>query len=245
MMFNSLPHENLDEEYPMKTDFMKILTPSLLFISTLPVFAQGGVESRPWRVSIGSEYWAGIGKGGLTSTEKSICAVALTQSFVTSCAGSTTGSGAGGFRVSLFKEQAGIELGPSAGYINGGPGAGKINLSAPNGGVLNYGASANTARFLGEARKTWTFLGGWGFRMGTGLGMSVVNQVSSCEDDGTLNLTCSQAGAVKYSSLEWFTWELSPAVIYKDVALGLRYVGFGRSGQIPWNTVGAFFAIDF
>jgi len=212
--------------------------------NSLPVVAQGNSESANWHLSLDFDYLAvGNGNSGLRPIADSIC---THPNYIGSCTDSTTtASSASGFRASAFHKYAEMEMGPSVGVLNGGPGAGNITLLGPNGATLNYGTSANTVRFLGEVHKTWGFAENFSVRIGAGLGLATVNRVNSCYNGGTLNFGCTKTGVPNYSNMGWLTWELSPALVYRNMSLGVRYVGFGRGGQIPWNTPGAFLGVDF
>ena len=207
-------------------------------------------KSKKWHLSISPDYlFPGNAVSKFASIKKSICASGVYRGFGDPeyCVGSTRASGAGGFHITAFTAYRGIELGYGISYLNGGPGAGNINLRANNGGQLDYGSIANTMRFLGEARKTWRLSDSIGTRMGVGLGLAVNNQMQNCQNYGSTLLPSCKTYLVTdndYSSLGWLTWEFSPALIYKDIALGVRYVGFGRGGRTPWHTYGAFLGVD-
>lgn len=223
--------------------FFVLLLVGCGFIST----AQSGEnrEQPNWRLSIDVDYLA---KGNADSTlpsSSNICANLLRQNGGVGGPCSTTARsyGAEGLRIKAMRERTGIEVGPSIGYLNGGPGVGTINVratTAPRQATVT--SSANTMRFLGEARNTWSLSKSVRARMGTGLGIAVENTTLSNSGFGTDSYI---SGYSDYSSLGWFTWELSPALVYKDISLGVRYVGFARGGQVPWNTCGAFFGVDF
>ena len=124
------------------------------------------------------------------------------------------------------------------GYLNGGPGVGNQEVRWSGiGNIAAIATSANTLRFLEEAAKTLPLTNSFSVHLGAGLGIAVENETTSAS--GSTN------GFAQNLSLGWLTWELSPAIVYKTVSLGIRYVGFARGGQVPWNTYGAFFGIDF
>ena len=197
------------------------------------------------RAFVEADYLAvGNGSAGLNAAKSSLCAAALNNGFA-SCAGSPTAHAAGGFRVGYLQERFGMGIGGSIGYLYGGPGAGKASFTLP-GDSLSYRAVDNTVRALVEARKTWRLLGGLGARVGAGLGAAVVTQTTTCSDaTGALPNSGSLAGINAYSTLAWFTWEISPALVYRGVSLGVRAAGFARGAQTPWNTTGAFLGVDF
>lgn len=154
------------------------------------------------------------------------------------CSISSKSAGAEGIRIKLSNEHAGINLGPSVGYLNGGPGVGNQEVHWSGiGNLVAIATNANTLRFLEEASKKLPLTNSFSARMGAGLGIAVENKTTYAS--GTTN------GFANTLSLGWVTWELSPAIVYNTIRLGIRYVGFSRSGQIPWNTYGAFFGVDF
>ena len=206
-------------------------------------------QSKKWNISFSADYlWPGNNKSNLTPTAD-ICPImdaGLGQPN-SSCSNSVQPAGAAGLRVSFFRDYKGIELGPSIGYLSGGPGTGNENIlvsSSPTGNMyskLNISETADTMRFLMEARKTWPLFSGVFARVGGGIGMAVENKNVTSSD---WNTSGTKFGIPHYSSLGWLTWEFSPALIYKDIALGVRYVGFGRGGRTPWHTYGAFLGVD-
>lgn len=75
------------------------------------------------------------------------------------------------------------------------------------------------------------------------MGWALVNEGVSCSESGILAGIC--ASSPSGSNTGWFTWELTPSIFFKSVEAGLRYVGFGRGKELPWNTGGAFVGYKF
>ncbi|MBI4376555.1 MAG: hypothetical protein HY549_08910 [Elusimicrobia bacterium] len=216
--------------------FVSIRAPLTASAQQIPGDAGG------WHISVQGDYM-GVGNADSTIDTSNVCHPFMISLSATSCSVSTKGYGAEGFRIGLFHGyNSGTQFGPSVGYLNGGPGVGTANFqfggSPTKIGVLS---DADTMRFLGEARQTWLLSGSLGVRIGAGVGIAVEKR--------TRNYTCTNASCgpfalPDYSSLGWLTWEISPAMVYRSINLGLRYVGFSRGTQKPWNTIGAFFGID-
>ncbi|MBU6142172.1 hypothetical protein KGO95_03620 [Patescibacteria group bacterium] len=135
----------------------------------------------------------------------------------------------------------GIMVGPSLGYLYGGPDvSGKIDTTStsPGGpGSSTNKATNNTFRILGEVHKEIAISGPWSADLEAGLGMAVDAETDSCSATGT---SVGKAPCSKGPTNGWMTWELSPAIAYKMVSVGVRYAGFARGGFVPWNTFGAF-----
>jgi len=204
---------------------------------------------KKWNVSYNADYlWPGNGKSNLYPSAD-VCARLLMQASDPgySCSVYAKASGAAGTRISFFRNYKGMEFGPSIGYLSGGPGRGNTDVlvSSPTNNVyfkLDMAESVDTMCLMIETRKSWVSFSGIGARIGAGIGVAVVNKTI---DASGWNASGAQFGIPHYTSLGWLTWEISPALLYKDISLGLRYVGFGRGGKIPWNTLGAFFGVDF
>jgi len=208
-----------------------------------------------WRLFLGFDY---LGTGNATKNTQDglgpVCNASLAYDnanggTATSCSASATVFGAEGFRIGAFHNYTeGVDIGASIGYLNGGPqGVGSGNISLNDNAGANFAAHDSTVRLLGEARKTWNLpYDGLALRLGAGLGLAVDNQTIDCSPTRqSVAGACGDAGLPAEASYGWLTWELSPAVVYKNFSLGLRYVGFGRSKLTPWNTFGGFLGLDF
>ena len=192
-------------------------------------------EQPNWRISMDVDY---LGVGNQNSTLKNEAGNCFAVGGAKNCSISANSAGAEGVRIKLSNEHAGINMGPSVGYLNGGPGVGNQVVRWSNAGnIIAVTTTANTLRFLEEANKILPLTNSFSARLGAGLGVAVESETTT--ESGSTN------GFAENLSLGWLTWEFSPAVVYKSVSLGARYVGFARGGQIPWNTFGAFFGVDF
>ncbi|MHB2025264.1 MAG: hypothetical protein ACYCPQ_01295 [Elusimicrobiota bacterium] len=218
-------------------------------------FGDSDQETRDWHLFLGFDY---LGTGNATKNTQNglgpVCQAALAYDKLnggtaTSCSDSATVFGAEGFRIGAFRSyREGMDIGASVGYLNGGPqGVGSGNVSLNDNSGANIAARDSTVRLLGEARKTWNLAyEGLSLRLGAGLGLAIDNQSVDCSPIGqSVAGACGDFGSPTETSFGWLTWELSPAVVYKNFSLGLRYVGFGRGGSVPWNTIGGFLGMDF
>ncbi|HVA67126.1 MAG TPA: hypothetical protein VNK24_09430 [Elusimicrobiota bacterium] len=212
-------------------------------------------NSGRWRLFLGFDY---LGTGNTAKNTRDglgpVCNASLAYDqahggTATSCSDSATVFGAEGFRIGAFRDYSrSVDWGASIGYLNGGPqGVGSGSISLNDNAGANLAAHDSTVRLLGEARKTWNLhYDGLALRLGAGLGIAVDNQTIDCSPTGqAVAGACGDAGSPSETSYGWLTWELSPALVYKDFSLGLRYVGFGRSKFTPWNTFGGFLGLDF
>lgn len=207
---------------------------------------QTQARSRKWNLSFSADYLGpGNGKANLTPTADIFAR--LQKGYPTaSFSASAKAVGAEGFRVAFFRAYKGIEIGPSFSYLNGGPGTGNTTIlgiypsePGPFSKVV-VTENVNALRLMLETRKTGPLFSGISGRIGAGVGAAVVNKTTTATERNGFDAYFGH-----YTSFGWLTWELSPALLYKDVSLGLRYVGFGRGGKVPWNTLGAFFGVDF
>ena len=205
----------------------------------------GGMEQSNWRLSIDVDY-LGVGNANSTLPNSSnICAKLIAQNGGGGgpCSVTTRAYGAEGLRLKALHEYEGIEVGPSIGYLNGGPGVGVTTVRGTGAPIqMSVFSSANTMRFLGELRKKWPLSESLGARMGAGVGVAVENKTLNSTGSTIASNVSVYSG---YSSMGWLTWEFSPAVVYKSISLGVRYVGFARGSAVPWNTFGGFFGVDF
>lgn len=219
----------------MNNTFRLGLLAALLLLISTSVGAENVAAGR-WRPSFEAEYW---GAGNDTPPSGSGVAQQAGGAVFTL----KTKKGAAGIRLGAMRDYSGLEMGPSLGYLSGGPEAGTTStqVSGSNGQVGSV-TNANTVRLLAAGRKTWMIQNELRLRIGAGLGMAVENQttVYICT-----RFSCPDSGVPDYSSLGWFTWELSPSIVYENVSLGMRYVGFARGSAVPWNTFGGFFGVDF
>jgi hypothetical protein len=152
--------------------------------------------------------------------------------------------GAEGLRVGMFRNMGGFDLGGSLGYLYGGPSIsykGTINDGTSGTGALS--STVNTIRLLAEARKTFSLSGPWSARIGAGAGWALDMENDSCSATGTV--ACTAGNGTSTANNGWLTWEISPSIAYNNYSLGLRYVGFARGGDVPWNTFGAFLGYEF
>ncbi len=155
-----------------------------------------------------------------------------------SCSASV--QGAEGARIGVLKNVGGFDLGGSLGYLYGGPDQTTINAGSHGTGTIS--SNMNTIRLLAEARKTFKLSGPWSARIGAGAGWAMSMENVSSSGSG---MFAGGNGPSSTSSTGWMTWEISPSIAYKSYNLGLRYVGFARGGDVPWNTWGAFLGYDF
>lgn len=153
------------------------------------------------------------------------------------CDSATHSYGAYGGRLGALYDLSGIQVGGSVGYLYGGPADARINLRTNPGGTLGLKELDRTYRFLAEGKKIAGLNGPWSAAIGIGAGLAVDHQSISCTESGILVGTC--AGLAKKSTTGWFTWELTPSVLYKAFEFGVRLAGFTRGGYTPWNTYGA------
>ena len=196
-----------------------------------------------WHPFASIDYFgAGSAKNQVQNALNSDCQQAIANG-LNPCAYAANVNGAEGGRFGAFRNMGGFDLGASLGYLYGGPGgAGSGNFNVP-GGTLSEQVTVNTARIIGEIRKTFALSDPWSARVGGGAGWALAMENDFCLNSGALSGYC--AGDNGSANTGWITWEVSAAIAYKSASLGLRYAGFGRGGQAPWNTIGAFWEYDF
>ncbi|NNN07198.1 MAG: hypothetical protein HKL90_14995 [Elusimicrobia bacterium] len=206
----------------------------------------GNENDRSWSGFVNLDY-LGVGSAakGAQSVANAACQGVIALG-AASCADSLTVNGAFGARVGVLHDYNGLQIGASAGYLYGGPqGSGKLNLASAGGSVgtgsASQDATDNTFRVLGQVRKVFPLSGSWSAQLGGGIGVAVDDQSYTCSASG--GLACNSSGSS--TTMGWMTWEISPAVAYKQYSLGARYVGFARGGYTPWNTFGAYLGLDF
>jgi hypothetical protein len=171
---------------------------------------------------------------------KSLCAAPLAGG-AASCAATVKTSPSFGIRVGTYRQSGGFYVGPSLGYLVGGPTAGKTTLTTVPAGSLARKSVEGTGRALLQFGVMFPLGDVWAVTLGAGAGAALVIKKETCADSGTLAGTCAASGfSTTTKKNGWATWELSPSVLYRSVEFGFRYVGFGRKKQLPWNTFGVF-----
>jgi len=163
-----------------------------------------------------------------------------------SCAGTASTAAALGARVGAYRQWGGAYAGPTASFLYGGPSAGKTTMTEVPAGTLSQKTTEDSGRFLLEFGRMIPLGEVWVLGLGAGMGAAVVLQKRTCVETGSLSGACAAPGfAPGTSKMGWATWELSPAVMYKSLEFGFRYVGFGRKKQAAWGAFGVFFGGRF
>jgi hypothetical protein len=196
-----------------------------------------------WRKFVAIDYFPSGNVGPIQKEGAAICETI--SGTIPNCGASQTSPSAFGGRFGALYRFPGIELGPSLGYLYGGPTAGTSNISE-NGegpGSASLKSTDNTVRLLLEAKHQFDLSGPWSFAVGAGVGGALVNESDTCSVAGSGSSLCG--AAPNGSTMFWLTWELSPSILYKSWELGLRYAGFSKSGQLAWNTFGLFAGYNF
>lgn len=220
------------------------LGPLLLLLLT-PCFGQSdAAASHSWHAFAALDYLAPGNQSKRTEGEAANTCSQLTA-LGAGCGASSSNYGAWGGRLGALHRAGRIEAGGTLGYLYGGPqnsskrNIGVTNISGP--GASSHSVWNNTLRPMIEARERLTpfaNLPSLQFVMGEGAGVAVDWESQDCSSSGSLILKCGSAPP----AMGWGTWEVSPSVVYRDFELGVRYAGFSRGRQIPWNTWGAFLA---
>lgn len=154
-----------------------------------------------------------------------------------SCAYSSTTQGAFGGRVGVMYVSEGFSFGPSLGYLYGGPNlSGKYSVTTTPAGTYELKQTNHTFRFLFEGQQDFELTESWSALLGTGLGIAVDSNKITCTDGGALATEC--VGVARKKNFGWATWEVSPGVAYKSLTFNLRFAGFARKHEVPWNTFG-------
>jgi len=195
-------------------------------------------EKGRWIITSSVDYLApGNASKQVRKAAEESCRSAITAGSAT-CAYSSTTQGAFGGRVGVMWAAEGHSFGPSIGYLYGGPNlSGKYSLTTTPAGTYELKQTNHTFRFLAEGQQDFELSESWAAFIGTGLGVAVDANKISCTASGALATEC--AGAERKKNFGWATWEVSPGIAYKGLTFALRYAGFARKHEVPWNTFGA------
>lgn len=158
----------------------------------------------------------------------------------TSCSGTAKTSGAFGGRLGAHYRSGHAYLGPTIGFLSGGPTAGKLSVATIPAGTLTRKTAETTGRFLLEFGSDVALNDYWALGIAAGVGAALVSEKNTCSDSGTLAGTCASSGYTSSVSRGWETWELGPSVQYRSLQFGFRYIGFARKKYAPWSTFGLF-----
>jgi hypothetical protein len=145
-----------------------------------------------------------------------------------------------GARMGAHYRSGGAYLGPTLGFLLGGPTAGKLTVATTPAGSLTRKTTDGTGRLLLEFGGDLALGDLWAIGLGAGVGAALVTEKNTCSDSGALAGTCASAGFNSSGSKTWETWELGPSAQYRSVRFGFRYIGFGRKKNSPWSTFGLF-----
>lgn len=170
---------------------------------------------------------------------KSFCGAQVAAG-ATSCSASVKTSMPFGGRLGVYYQAGRAYLGPTVGYLSGGPTAGKETVSTIPLGSLVRKTTNGTGRLLLEFGAKFALNDYWALGLGAGAGAALVSEKNTCTDSGALAGTCAASGIKSSVNKTWATWELSPSVQYRSVEFGFRYVGFERKKNLPWSTYGLF-----
>lgn len=156
----------------------------------------------------------------------------------TSCAGTVTSAGAYGARLGAYYRSGPATLDVSAGYLSGGPTAGKETLTTLPAGSRTRKTTNATGRALVEIGRQFPLSDTWAFGLGAGGGAALVSEKVSCSDSGALAGTCASSARKTPLKRGWAAWELSATFLYRSLEFSVRYAGFGRRKSLPWNAFG-------
>lgn len=181
-----------------------------------------------------------------------------------SCGASGSAHGAYGVRAAWpYRFSSGWQIGPSLGYLYGGPSAGKISYAGvypvfgPGSEVFREGSvtsTNHTVRLLLEGGKKFAAEGPWAGAITAGVGGALVNQRLDCAAGGNIcrsrpfaRLASSNSGEV---NTFWFAWELTPSIFYKSWEFGVRHAQFypvnvPAYSAMPWRVFGGTLGYHF
>lgn len=157
----------------------------------------------------------------------------------TACAGTAATAGAYGARLGAYYRSGPATFGLSAGYLSGGPTAGKETLTTTPAGSLTRKTTNAAGRALVEFGRQFPLSDTWAFGLGAGGGAALVGEKVSCSDSGALTGTCAASARKSPLKRGWGAWELSVSLLYRSLELSVRYAGFGRRKSLPWSAFGA------
>lgn len=170
------------------------------------------------------------------STRDALCNALAAQGI--GCTGTTSNYVSVGGRVGFYDYADENRFGASLGILSGGPNRQKavINALPPVPGTATLNNRSTTFRGVLEAGRRLPLSDDWELSLGAGIGMALTNESLNCSGSGSLAASCAGVGGT--TNWGWATWELTPAVLYHGMEVGLRYVGMARGKQNPWNTWG-------
>lgn len=163
------------------------------------------------------------------------CIDAIANGGVTACSHEEKDRGSMGLRGGVMFDLFGMEVGPSVGYLHGGPTKRDANYRVTPAGSSRERTRNDSYRFLAEARKQFP-IGDSGLAVAAnaGLGMAFTKEQTHCSDGGSL--AGNACGPYSDPTLGYATWEFGPAVLFKGAEFALKYVGFSRGGISAWTT---------